>query len=181
MGYGSLGGMPSKSTETLWSRSIYFSEELKERLRRPMGELRRGELGEDEEVARASPLVVVGDYSYRRLRAAGIKPHVVVVDAKVERRDAGRPSLEGYRVVYVNNPAGCITPEAAEAVLNAVENRSGAILVEGEEDLLALPAVWALPSGGVVVYGQPGEGYVVVKGCEEARRRVVEVVEAATP
>ncbi|MEM2044341.1 MAG: GTP-dependent dephospho-CoA kinase family protein [Candidatus Caldarchaeum sp.] len=171
--------MPSKSTETLWSRSIYFSEELKERLRKPLGELRTGELGRDEEVARANPLVVVGDYSYQRLRAAGIKPHVVVVDTRVERRDAGKPSLEGYLVVHVKNPAGSITREAAQAVVKAVENRSGAVLVEGEEDLLALPAVWALPSGGVVVYGQPGAGYVVVKGCEEARRGVVEVIEAA--
>jgi uncharacterized protein (UPF0218 family) len=40
-------------------------------------------------------------------------------------------------------------------------NQPGAVLVvDGEEDLAALPALLAIPAGGVVVYGQPGEGMV---------------------
>jgi hypothetical protein len=37
------------------------------------------------------------------------------------------------------------------------------VLVEGEEDLLALPLFAMAPDGSVVLYGQPLEGLVVVR------------------
>ncbi|MCS6769442.1 MAG: DUF359 domain-containing protein, partial [Candidatus Caldarchaeum sp.] len=127
--------MQSRSTDVEWDRVVFFTEGLKRRLKRPLGELRRGDVGFDEELSKAHPLVVVGDYSFARLRMSGLKPHVVVVDARIERRVAGEPRLNNYSVVRVRNPAGCITPEAAAAVVEAVNKRHGAVLVEGEEDL----------------------------------------------
>jgi uncharacterized protein (UPF0218 family) len=38
--------------------------------------------------------------------------------------------------------------------------------VEGEEDLAAVPAVIVAPAGASVVYGQPGEGMVLVDADE---------------
>ena len=37
------------------------------------------------------------------------------------------------------------------------------IYVEGEEDLLALPCIVESPDGGLVLYGQPSQGLVVVE------------------
>lgn len=166
-------------TEKIWDKPISFNEELKQRLRKPLGTLYRGDVKYDKLLASAKPLVAVGDYTYSRLVKAGLKPNVVVIDAKIERKATALPSLEGYDVVRVVNKPGMIYPEAAHAVVQAVRAGAGCIVVEGEEDLLALPAILALPNTGVVVYGQPGTGYVVVKAGEEVRRKVLEIVEIA--
>ncbi|MEM2036875.1 MAG: DUF359 domain-containing protein, partial [Candidatus Caldarchaeum sp.] len=100
---------------------------------------------------------------------------------KIERGVVGTPDLAGYSIVKVRNQAGMVEPEAAAAVVEAIMKRGGAVLVDGEEDLLALPAMYALPNGGLLIYGQPKVGYVVVRGSEEVRRKVVEIVNRAIP
>ncbi|MEM4573083.1 MAG: DUF359 domain-containing protein [Candidatus Caldarchaeum sp.] len=165
----------------LWKKPIIFTEQLREEVRKPFGELKKGDIQYNAELAIADLLVVVGDYSFRKLVEAGIRPHVVVVDAKIERGVVGTPDLAGYSIVKVRNQAGMVEPEAAAAVVEAIMKRGGAVLVDGEEDLLALPAMYALPNGGLLIYGQPKVGYVVVRGSEEVRRKVVEIVNRAIP
>jgi hypothetical protein len=46
------------------------------------------------------------------------------------------------------------------------------ILVEGEEDLLVLPAVFFLPLGGVVLYGLPKKGLVICNVNEKYKQLV---------
>jgi hypothetical protein len=152
---------------------------MKNRVRTPLGELRLGDLTYSKDLAEAKPLVVVGDYTYKQMIKAGLRPDVVVVDARVMRDAAEPPSLEGYEVTHVRNMAGVIEPAAAEAVVTAVLRGRGAVFVDGEEDLLALPAIHALPEGGVVVYGQPKQGYVVVKSSPEVKRLVEEIISPA--
>lgn len=164
----------------LWTKTIVFSEEMKELVRKPFGELREGDIKYDEKIAKAYPIVVVGDYSFKKMLEAGMRPHVVVVDSKVERKISVRPDLTGYRVTFATNPPGTIQPEAARAVVEAVLAGGRAVLVDGEEDLLALPAMHALPPGGVLIYGQPRMGYVIVEESSVVRKRVEEVIRMAT-
>ena len=167
-------------TKEIWSKTVYFSEQVKEIVRKPLGDLYRGNVSYNREFAGAKPLVVVGDYTFTLLVKAGVRPSVAVLDAKIERGTVGLPPLEGYRVVKVQNDPGTISPEAAEAVTEAVRTGNVAVVVEGEEDLLALPAVYALPETGILVYGQPKVGYVVVRGGEEARKKVLEIIALAS-
>lgn len=51
------------------------------------------------------------------------------------------------------------------------------ILVEGEEDLVALPAIAVAPEGAHVVYGQPGEGMVHVDVTDDHRREMRDLLE----
>ncbi len=44
------------------------------------------------------------------------------------------------------------------------------IIVEGEEDLLTIPAVLLAPNRAIVIYGQPGTGAVVVNINEESKK-----------
>ena len=57
----------------------------------------------------------------------------------------------------------------ARLVVDADEPR--VLLVDGEEDLATLPAVLAAPDGASVVYGQPGEGMVLVTVTDAVRER----------
>ena len=80
----------------------------------------------------------------------------------------------------VSNPAGCIAPEAASRIFEAVEGSSCvALVVEGEEDLLALPAVLACSEGGAVAYGQPKTGCVVIIVDERAKAKVLDILRRA--
>lgn len=48
-----------------------------------------------------------------------------------------------------------------------------AILIDGEEDLLVLPAIIYAPLGARVYYGQPGEGLVEVVVTHRKKRQAL--------
>ena len=71
--------------------------------------------------------------------------------------------LRGCRTLKTVNPKGKLSNEAMELVCKVLSgnNRSTkcyTIIVEGEEDMLALPALSCAPLGSVVLYGVPGVG-----------------------
>ncbi|MEZ3115463.1 GTP-dependent dephospho-CoA kinase family protein [Halobaculum sp. MBLA0147] len=123
----------------------------------------------------AEPILAVGDVVTAHLRRAGHTPHLALVDGKTEREavseaTAAALSDETARVP-VTNPAGTLTRELLVAVRDAVAGTASTVLhVEGEEDLATLPALVVAPDGASVVYGQPGEGMVLV-ATDEARDR----------
>jgi uncharacterized protein (UPF0218 family) len=123
-------------TEEIWSKTIHFSEQVKDMVRKPLGDLYYGNVSYSRELAEAKPLVVVGDYTFTLLVKAGVRPSVAVLDAKIERGTVGLPPLEGYRIVKVRNNPGTISPEAAEAVTEAVRTGNVAVVVEGRKTCL---------------------------------------------
>lgn len=124
------------------------------------------------------PLVAVGDIVSYHLVEADRRPHLSVVDGLTERGptdDAVRDTLgDADRRVW--NPAARLTAEAVAAVRDGLAGDEPTTLaVDGEEDLLTLPAVLAAPDGASVVYGQPGEGMVHVRINRESRKRAREL------
>jgi uncharacterized protein (UPF0218 family) len=176
--------MRSRLTRKLFSRTIVFPEDVKERLRKPLGLLVRGR---PEEVMlqlpqllaqlKPSQIISVGDVTSGMLLELGLRPKVMVVDGRVERRRYPPPGSSGYETVRVENPPGCISAEAAEMLERALESGEYTmVLVDGEEDLLALPAIYLMPDDAVVLYGQPGAGCVIVRGGRDIRRLVEEIM-----
>jgi hypothetical protein len=94
------------------------------------------------------------------------KPVAEDLKARIDSLDA--------KVINVKNPAGTLTPEMREAFANAKPPLK--IVVEGEEDLAAIPAVLSAPQGSVVAYGQPGEGVVLIKVTESKRREFTDLL-----
>lgn len=126
------------------------------------------------------PLVAVGDVVTFHLEATGREPDVMVVD-EMTKRSAVDESIKnelGDPDVVVENPAGTLTEEMIVALREAIKaDGPTRILVEGEEDLVALPAICLVPIDGSVVYGQPDEGMVLVRVNEEVRSRVRSIIE----
>ncbi|MFB6281072.1 MAG: GTP-dependent dephospho-CoA kinase family protein [Haloferacaceae archaeon] len=120
------------------------------------------------------PIVSVGDVVTHHLRAAGHEPAVAVVDGRTERRRA-RPAVRAAAEAAdrtVRNDPGTLSRDLLVALREALAADGPVVIrVEGEEDLAALPAVVAAPDGGSVVYGQPGEGMVLVAVDPAARER----------
>ena len=126
--------------------------------------------------AAGEPIVAVGDVVTYHLESAGRRPDVSLVDEMTERSAVEAHILEaaGEPDVTVENPAATLTDDLLAALAEAIEaagtdGTATRIHVEGEEDLAALPAIVAAPDGASVVYGQPGEGMVLVTVTPETR------------
>ncbi|SIR48562.1 hypothetical protein SAMN05421858_2453 [Haladaptatus litoreus] len=128
-----------------------------------------------------SPLVAVGDVVTYHLESVGVTPDVALVDG-LTKRDTVEPEIrdavsDDARHVPVENPAGVLTHDLLSALVGAIAAPEATVLVvDGEEDLAALPAVLAVPEGGSVVYGQPNEGMVLVQVTSAVKEQVADLL-----
>jgi uncharacterized protein (UPF0218 family) len=158
--------------------------ELRVRLKKPFGVLLRGASSETMSKllgivgGEKLPVVVaVGDTVSRNLHEYGVPARLLITDNKRRRRRVKPVVFLGRSVVRVRNPAGVITEEAVAAVREALEGSAQVhVVVDGEEDLLVLVAVAFAAVGGLVVYGQPDEGVVVVRVTAEKRAEALEIL-----
>jgi len=150
---------------------------LRERLGEPVGRLVRDEETGSraflDELRRARFVVTVGDRITERIAELGRIPDVQVVDGRERRMKRKTPDVKFKSLIRVRNPAGSITDEALEGVSRAFKTRERPVrvLVEGEEDLLAIPAIDSSPIGASLYYGQPMVGVVLVRVDRRAKKR----------
>ena len=134
-------------------------------------------------LAGAKTVVAVGDVVSLTLKNLGIEPALFVCDFMTQRGEPD-PTYEielgtwGTLAFRVRNPAATITREAWDAVRLGLEHTPGPvrIVVDGEEDLLGIPAFLEAPEGAVVLYGMPGKGVVVVRVDAAFKARVADVL-----
>jgi GTP-dependent dephospho-CoA kinase len=107
-------------------------------------------------------ITAVGDVVSRETLVAGITVNLRVLDHISMRRPTAAFNLKVSKTYRVKNPAGVITLEAWETIKKAMKDNEALIVVEGEEDLLALPCIVESPNNCLVLYGQPSKGLVVV-------------------
>ena len=131
------------------------------------------------EKEKASTVISVGDVVSRSMIEYGVSLNVLIVDNKVMRKPIQPITVDADQTLYAKNPQGAITDEAWTVIRSAVEQKGRTrVMVDGEEDLLALIAVLSAPEHALVVYGQPHVGIVVVKVTEETRENMQRIVDA---
>jgi len=154
---------------------VTLPAEMRGRLKEPMGPLFTD--AERLLAEAGDPLVAVGDVVTYHFERAGVVPDVAVVDGLTKREEVEDRVAEGVarlggetREVRVENPAGAISRELVDALREAIVDPEPTLLVvEGEEDLVTLPAIVAAPLGASVVYGQPDEGMVLADVTDDAK------------
>ena len=164
---------------------LILPEKLRKKLKKPLGTLIAGNFEETikrfrEILAKEKParLIAVGDAVSESLMKNGVFPDVFIIDNKVMRKEITPLKFGAERTLYAKNPAGTISKEAWEKIKNALNSDlQTKIIIDGEEDLLALPAVLFAPENSFVVYGQPREGMVIIKVTEEKRREVESIID----
>src|SRR3990172_4056701 len=114
-------------------------------------------------------VVTVGDVVSRETWKSGLRVGLRIIDQRSMRRRIPKASLSAKTTYHVRNPAGVVTMEAWETIRNAMKEEEVVIVVEGEEDLLALPAILESPNNSLVAYGQPSQGVVVVFATPEKK------------
>lgn len=159
---------------------------LRRKLKKPLGTLIRGSFEEtvkkfkqilDEE--KPPIIVAVGDTVSKNLVENGIRLNLLIIDNRVMRENITPLPLSAEVEKHVKNPPGTITFEALKAIKEALEaDQKTKIVVDGEEDLLALCAILYAPENSFVVYGQPRKGMVVVKATKQKKEEVAKILKA---
>lgn len=157
------------------------------RLKTPLGQLLTGTPTETmprlkvlAQKSKPSKVTTVGDIVSRETLAAGIQVSLRIVDQMTLRKKISPVEIKAERTYRVKNPPGIITRQAWDTIRDAMKDREALILVDGEEDLLAIPAVLESPDNAFVVYGQPSEGLVVVTASLEKKNKVRRIVNRMT-
>ena len=120
-------------------------------------------------IIRGRTIYAVGDVVTHNLLKEGIIPRVAIIDGHTMRAPCTRVPEPPVRRIPARNPPGTISDDLVRAVRDALSDPPALIFVEGEEDLAVLPLVLAAPPGGVILYGQPGEGVVLREVDSEAK------------
>jgi uncharacterized protein (UPF0218 family) len=125
-------------------------------------------------------VITVGDVVSRETLAVGIQVNLRIVDQMTLRKSISPVEIKAEHVYRVRNPAGVVTKEAWDAIKEALQQREAVIYVDGEEDLLAIPAILESPDDAFIVYGQPSQGLVVVTASPVTKHEVKEMMSRMT-
>jgi len=125
-------------------------------------------------------LIAVGDIVAESLVKLGRPADVSVIDGRTRREILSARSSNLFHAMVrleAENPAGVVTQKGVLALKEAITNyetthKKQVIIVTGEEDLLAIPAILLSPLQTIVVYGQFDQGIVVVNVSEQNKKRV---------
>lgn len=171
------------------SDCLVLPQSLRTELKNPFGNVLRStaELGKELAGHGQCGIFAVGDHTVLALEQLGLKPCIAVFDYLSERKPISEKEREllalrfGNPLVFSNAPGTLDKklmeelPEIARSA-RAEPGATLALLIEGEEDLVTLPLMALLEDGELLLYGQPGQGIVVVEGSEKIRQKAKDII-----
>ncbi len=202
---------------TCYKKTLILPENLREKLRKPLGKVIRGSENEQEKtvqkilhfinIMKSKPpmVIAVGDIITNSLEKTGFIPDVKIIDYRSRREkitnkipmdsttltiglsEVERPNSKFQTLKKIVNKPGTISKESVNAIKKAIDSclshPSGVqpqkiqkIVIDGEEDLLALPAILLAPLNSVVLYGQMDLGVVMVEVNEIIKNKVKKIL-----
>ena len=146
---------------------LVLKEESREIFKKPFGKLYPALNEVDRDFLENHFIISIGDATTNNVLNADIIPKIGIIDNKIEREISKHQIEYNAITLNVDNPPGTITDELWETIKKAnhlaSEESNVLIVVNGEEDLAVIPCVLMAPENTVILYGQPGEGLVVVE------------------
>lgn len=131
-----------------------------------------------EILKKAPKVIAVGDTTTEKLVGLGFVPDISVTDCK-EKRVIKTSKFE-YPVdktIRLQNKPGELSEqvvlEVRKLILANAYDVKIRMIIDGEEDLVALPFLMYSPNDWVICYGQPNEGLVIVKVSAESKKKAV--------
>jgi hypothetical protein len=164
-------------------RKLKLTDEIRTLLKQPLGTLIEGtqdetmeELRKVIEIEKPKIIVAVGDSVSQNMVNHGINANIYIIDYKTMRNPVKYYKLNAAISTRVKNPAGEISEEAWNNIKELIhQTKTAEIIVDGEEDLLTLPAIAQAPINSLVIYGQPEVGIVVVKVTDKKKKEIKEI------
>lgn len=166
---------------------------LRDSFRDPIGQIFTGEQSNSAKKAikyintlGRSFSVAIGDICSKSLLEQEFYPNIIIFDETTRRHKEVSLNLSSYQMRSAINPKEWILMSAWSVIKQSIafstsNNCRIAVRIDGEEDLLIIPAIISLPIGSIVVYGQPPiatvEGIVVVSISSSLKDRVTNLLE----
>lgn len=165
--------------ESLFEKTLHLPDSLRDEFKKAPGQV----VPDEHETIRLlkemkPPLVIaVGDIVSQSLDDAGFVPNIKVIDHKTRRHTIKNDVLK----FDVKNAPGSINNEAAAHIFATVRSflenaRPRTVAIDGEEDLLAPPAILSAPLNSVVLHGQIDEGIVITPVTEEKKEYIKNLI-----
>jgi uncharacterized protein (UPF0218 family) len=108
-------------------------------------------------------VITVGDYC-----SINLPSDVKIFDGRVKRRKIKK--ILSYSL-KCKNPKGMIQKEVWQKIKKAIKENKN-FFVEGEEDLLVIPAVLLAPKNSLVVYGLPKKGICAIVVNQKIKEKI---------
>lgn len=134
------------------------------------------------DIGQPPKIITIGDITTFNVLGCGRIPDIAVVDEKTQRQAASGNIIKGirhtnFKTLHVKNPPGYVTQDLISALSEAVYSRVPVqIMVDGEEDLAALPAIVLAPLSSVVIYGFPDKGAIMVRITSEIKNQICTIL-----
>ncbi len=164
---------------------------MRDDLRKPIGQVFHTTIALKTFVQNKRLAITVGDIVLLSLLKMNLQPDVSIFDYITRRHILSKneitllDALHANRVT-TNNKPGFIEKESTECLRRALEeciktNKKQAIIIQGEEDLMTLPAILLAPLESIVLYGQYDTGAIGVLVTEEKKHEVVRILNKFSP
>jgi len=167
---------------------LLMPESLREELRKPLGRIFKSteELLQCFKTLKWTMLIAVGDIIVDSLLKAGINPDVKVIDFRSRKMSIKRtvPFWDSPKKgLSLENKPGTINLKTAEKLRRIIQKGTVLIkdspyspynswfVIDGEEDLLTLPAILFAPLGSLVLYGHWQFGIIAVYIDEPSKKK----------
>ena len=152
-----------------------ISEEIRKKLKRPLGKLHR-DFRKVVELSKDHRIITVGDICTLGLLGMGIRPHLAIYDFRYMRDslpEEFKSILESSfnETANYKNPAGTLSDRIL-ADAGKLLSKGGAVVVDGEEDLTALAFILEAGENDIIIYGQPNSGIVIVMPDARLKRKI---------
>lgn len=152
---------------------------LREELRKPLGKVFDSVHKVINFIKLIKPIqtIAVGDIIVESLLKNNINSDINVIDFRSRRKeffpDIGKVKLPKEK--FLNKP-GTINLKTADKLKELIKKGRGWMVVEGEEDLLTLPAILFAPLESLVIYGHWQLGIIGVKVNEKIKEKTMKIL-----
>lgn len=172
---------------------IKMPESLRPTLQKPLGKVFKDtkSLLHYINIMKWIMIITVGDIITDSLLKEGIDPDLKVIDFRSRRESyiGSDPFIYKKKGLTLVNKPGTINLKTAEKLKELIHIQSkklhptnyalctnGWLVVDGEEDLLTLPAILFAPLNSLVLYGHWQYGIIVVEVSEEIKDKVKKII-----
>lgn len=158
---------------------LLLKKECRKILKKPFGKIYPA-LGDiNKSIFEDHFLISIGDETTNNLLKAGSVPKIGIIDNIIERNISNHNIKYDALTLNTLNPPGTITDDLSSTVKKAFslsDKHNILIVVDGEEDLAVIPCVLMAPENSIILYGQPGEGIVLVEA-DKVKKKVKELLD----
>ena len=156
---------------------FHLRQDQRESLRIPVGNVFRTTDDVLSYLHKKHMIIAVGDVIANSLQQKNMQADISVIDGKTRRDEKIEEKIvsPAAKRWESQNDAGTIAREAVNSLQAAIQafqqtQEKQLLMVSGEEDLLAIPAILLSPLHTIVVYGLFGKGIVAVEVSEQNKQ-----------